>query len=91
MPFLTLQGVYDRTKREFARIRAEEQRQTPDQIDATIAVAAEKEKFTTRLEALVFSYFGWRSPPVGCSAFTAWNMVLDETGKSTWAGRRTVW
>jgi REP element-mobilizing transposase RayT len=49
----SLQGVYDRMKCEFARLRAVEQRQTEQQIEATVAVAAEKEKFVTRLDRRV--------------------------------------
>ena len=49
----SLQGVYDRMKCEFARLLAVEQRPTEEQIEATVAVAAEKGKFTTRLDRRV--------------------------------------
>jgi len=49
----TLEEVYGRMKREFVRRRAVELRQTEEQIDAAVAVAAEREKFVTRLDRRV--------------------------------------
>lgn len=49
----SLADLHRELRKEFARIRATEARQSPEQINAAIAVAAEKERFTTCVDRRV--------------------------------------
>ncbi len=48
-----IDGVRQRMRVEFARVKAVEDRQRPDEVETAIAVAAEKERFVTRLDRRV--------------------------------------
>jgi len=49
----TVRELRDRMRKEFGRIAAVERKQTPEQVETAMAVAAEKEPFVTRLDRRV--------------------------------------
>jgi len=83
----TMDEVKVALRKEFARITAVEQRQTHRQIEAAIAVAAEKERFSTRIDRRV-RY--WVDGLVIGSEIFVRNTLVQAKGRMSQAKRRLV-
>jgi len=83
----TMDEVKVALRKEFARITAVEQRQTHRQIDAAIAVAAEKERFSTRIDRRVRYWVD--GLVIGSDIFVR-NTLVQAKGRMSQAKRRLV-
>jgi hypothetical protein len=83
----TMDEVRVELRKEFARIAAVEQKQTHRQIEAAIAVAAEKERFSTRIDRRVRYWVD--GLVIGSDIFVR-NTLVQAKGRMSQAKRRLV-